>query len=231
MKFQVAGQTGSRTSFVVILLACAVVALSVLLIQSAPAAVSSPPASPPAASAPPVPAPTETPIAPAQGTDSSAQAEAPSAPEKIIPAQEKQRIQQALLSDVFTFEPKGVIDPFDPFIKAPAPKIPAPSLVENEIEEQPLEPLTPLQKMTVSEIEKGLKGIVVGTNGKRALIEDPTGKGYIIDVGVPLGESNGVVTQIFGDGMVIQQQVKDRKTKEMTAQNVTIRLKKPEEGK
>ena len=230
MKFRYAWQAIVKARLAIILLSCAIGLFAVLTAQ---AALSGESTSPPA-TAPDGPPPAGAPGTAPEGADTAAQAssEVPStAPERIIPAQEKERIQQALMSDVFTFDSKNSIDPFDSFIKAPAPKFSAPALVGEEDTEQPLEPLTPLQKMTVAEIEKGLKGIILGVNGKRALIEDATGKGYIVEVGVPLGESNGVVTQIFGEGMVIQQQIKDRKTKEITAQNITVRLKKPETTK
>ncbi|MCE5244035.1 MAG: hypothetical protein ABFD98_04420 [Syntrophobacteraceae bacterium] len=207
-----------------------------------------PQAPPPAISAPadqsastpaPVPAPAE-PAAQASAAtqpataDPSAQAPAlppPDAPDKKpVSPQDRERIQQALLKDVFTFEAKDMTDPFEPFFKPPAPKLSTPSLTaEDEEAERLPEPLTPLQKMTIAEIEKGLKGIIIiGPEAKRALIEDPTGKGYIIDVGVPLGEMNGMVTQIFGDGLVIQQRIASRASQEPTVQTHTVRLKKTE---
>ncbi len=71
-------------------------------------------------------------------------------------------------------------------------------------------PLTPLQKMTMSEIERGLKAITWGQLGSKAVIEDSTGRGYIVSVGTPAGEHGGVITQIFSDRLVIQQEVYDR---------------------
>jgi hypothetical protein len=67
--------------------------------------------------------------------------------------------------------------------------------------------------------------------GRRALIEDSAGKGYIVAVGTPAGERDGVVTDIFNDHIVIQQQFWDRKAKRMVPQDFTVKLKKQQQSK
>lgn len=147
-------------------------------------------------------------------------------------AQSVARLQQELLlRENFTFIPAKMFDPFTPAIT------PADTPVRLETEEEdggppePKAPLTPLQKMSVGEIEKGLKAIMWGEMGRRALIEDSSGKGYIVGEGTPVGEHEGVLTQIFNDHLVIQQEFWDRGSKKMVAQNSVIRLKKLSEKK
>ena len=78
--------------------------------------------------------------------------------------------------------------------------------------------------MTLSEIERGLKAITWGELGKKAVIEDSTGRGYIVAVGTPAGERSGVITQIFNDRLVIQQEIWDRKAKKRFPQEFTVKL-------
>ena len=138
------------------------------------------------------------------------------------------KILEALLKENFSYNQNNMVDPFVSFI-APAEAAPAQLLATEEEFEPPPEPqrpLTPLQKMNLGEIEKGLKAIAWGEMGRRALVEDSAGKGYIVTVGTPAGERNGVITDIFNDHIVIQQQFWDRKAKRMLPQNYVVKLKK-----
>jgi hypothetical protein len=129
----------------------------------------------------------------------------------------------ALMTANFTFYPIKALDPFVPFVTAP--------IREEDEPKTEGPPLTPLQKMTLSEIEKGLKAITWGDLGKRAVIEDSTGRGYIVAVGTPAGERSGVITQILNDRLVIQQEIWDRKAKKRFPQDFTIKLSKKTDEK
>jgi len=85
--------------------------------------------------------------------------------------------------------------------------------------------------MNVGEIERGLKCILWGSMGKRAIIEDSAGKGYIVTVGTQVGDKNGVITEIFNDRLVIQQQHWDGKLQMMLPQYAVVKLAKGEEKK
>ena len=126
----------------------------------------------------------------------------------------------------FTFYPVKALDPFVPFI---TPETNAQSQGENA--QQGGTPLTPLQKMTLSEIERGLKAITWGELGRKAVIEDSTGKGYIVSVGTPAGENSGIITQILNDRLVIKQDVWDRKARKRLPQDFTIKLVKKTDEK
>ncbi len=150
----------------------------------------------------------------------------PSQPEPIganYPPEYVPLIQKAaasLMAANFTFVPVKALDPFVPFLSL------EPSRSSEEEEEQQGAPLTPLQKMTLSEIEKGLKAISWGALGTRAVIEDSTGRGYIVSIGTPAGEHSGVITKILNDSLVIQQELWDRKAKKRFPQDFTIKLVK-----
>lgn len=176
--------------------------------------------------------------APQQGSAPSIQpvpAEAPAVSPSPAGTQEdrklpatSERVKEALLKDNFAYVPKDMTDPFTPFI-APvevAPQVRDADTEEGDLAPDQARPLTPLQKMTMTELEKGLKAITWGELGRKAVIEDGAGKGYIVSVGTPAGVMGGVVTEIFNDSLVIQQEIWDRETKRLVPQNTVLKLKK-----
>lgn len=160
----------------------------------------------------PVPSPPEAPAPPPSGGITAA----------------AEQIKEALTKESFAYVPLNMLDPFVPFI-APADSVPQTREIEAEEEDLSPEhkkPLTPLQRMSVAEIEKGLKAITWGELGRKAIIEDAAGKGYIVSVGTPAGDKNGMITEIFNDRLVIQQEVWDKDARRMVPQNSIVKLKK-----
>jgi type IV pilus assembly protein PilP len=115
----------------------------------------------------------------------------------------------------YTYNPIGKRDPFKPFITL-GPKKPIATAR-----------LTPLQRYEVSELR--LVGILRGAAGYRALVEDASGKGFIITKGTLIGRENGRVKEIHDDRVIIKQTHKDI-FGEIKEREISIRLKKPEEG-
>lgn len=155
---------------------------------------------------------------------------APSPP--VAASTAAKRIKDSLLQDDFSYYPSGMVDPFVPFI-APTVQtaaVPPDHGITEETEQVPepefQKPLTPLQRMSVAEIQRGLKAITWGELGRRALIEDASGKGYIVSVGSLAGERNGVITQIYNDHIVLQQETWDQGQKRMVPQNTVVALPK-----
>jgi hypothetical protein len=127
------------------------------------------------------------------------------------------RTAALLAAPKFSFIPDKALDPFIPFVSLqPATATGAPGSV----------PLTPLQRMTMAEIERGLKAIVWGALGRMAVIEDSTGKGFIVGVGTPAGPNGGVITRVQDDCLVIQQEIWNSRTKKRTPENFTVKLVK-----
>lgn len=140
----------------------------------------------------------------------------------------KEKASKMLLQNDFSYRPDLLNNPFVPFIKPPEPPPPEISM-SGEDEALPPElqrPLTPLQKMNIGEIERGLTAIVWGNLGRKAIIQDSAGKGYIVGVGTPAGGSSGVISQIFDDRLVIQQEIWDRKLKRFVPKNEVVKLRK-----
>ncbi|ACN14214.1 PilP [Desulforapulum autotrophicum HRM2] len=97
----------------------------------------------------------------------------------------------------------GKIDPFRPLIETQAkPAIPA-----DEGQKKPTRELTPLEKFDLSQIR--LVAVVLAESGKVAMVEEASGKGYVIKIGTYIGKDGGAVEQILQDRIVIREMVKD----------------------
>jgi len=140
----------------------------------------------------------------------------------------REKVKDALLKPDFSYNENKLVDPFVSFLApagAPTTRLPL-SEEDLDLPPEPKRPLTPLQKMNLGEIEKGLKAIVWGEFGRKAMVEDSAGRGYIVGVGTPVGEKEGIITDIFNDSLVVQQQVWDSRLKRMMPQNSVVKLKK-----
>jgi type IV pilus assembly protein PilP len=149
-------------------------------------------------------------------------------PEEMLVLRKRQL--EALLSDAFRYHPRGMLNPFVPFI---TPKTTAPEFApmdEGAPPPRPQGPLTPLQKMSLGEIERGLRAILLGEMGKRALVEDAAGKGYIVQVGTLMGKNDGVVVDILPGRLVIQERFWDSDARDWSYKTAYVRLKKRENG-
>lgn len=164
---------------------------------------------------------------------SASAAAQPSDETEISPEQAallRKEMLQAVLGDAFRYPPLGLPDPFVPFIKPD--KTVTETYPEAEGGPSPIPtagfPLTPLQKMSLGEVERGLKAILWGEMGARALIEDASGKGYIVKEGTPV-TPDGVVERIYKDALVVRQYAWDAKEKQWVPDFVTVQLKKGKE--
>jgi len=79
--------------------------------------------------------------------------------------------------------------------------------------------MTPLEEVDISQLK--LSGIIVLASGNKALVDDATGKGYIIIPGTYIGMKEGKVIAIKKDRVIVEEyeMVKGREVlqkKEMT---------------
>jgi len=119
------------------------------------------------------------------------------------------------------YDPTGKPDPFKSFILAAAvQEETAPKVVRRQ--------LTPLQKMPLSEIEAGLKAIIWGQLGSKALVEDATGKGYVVQEGTYVGQHDGIVKKIYQDRIVVEEYRRDPGKGRLEPNEVVLKLKKVE---
>ena len=128
--------------------------------------------------------------------------------------------QLATTDTGWKYDPTGKPDPFKPFILAAAATEEAPVVVHRQ--------LTPLQKMPLSEIQAGLKAIIWGHFGSKALVEDATGKGYVVQEGTYVGQHDGIVKKIYQDRIIVEEYRRDPAKGRLEPTEVVLKLKKVE---
>lgn len=111
--------------------------------------------------------------------------------------------------DGYVYRPADKPDPFRPFVRqAPSEEAFRPVT--------PQRPLTPLERVEVSQLR--VVGIVshVGSRDSLAMVEMPDGKGYVLRPGVSVGRYGGVVRSITANEVIIQERGHDIIGKEKT---------------
>lgn len=89
----------------------------------------------------------------------------------------------------YNYRPAGRRDPFRSLILG--------------LKEKKMVGLTPLQQRSLGELK--VIGIMWEGRSYVAMIETPDGKGYLIREGVPVGPEGGVVKNISGDSVIIEE--------------------------
>jgi len=106
----------------------------------------------------------------------------------------------------FTYDPTGKPDPFVPLVtEIPASRQLSRTAVPSAVSESDL---TPLQKYDLSEL-KLVAIILQGNSEPTAMVEDKAGYGYIIKKGMLIGKNNGIIKEINGSGVVVDEKTVD----------------------
>jgi type IV pilus assembly protein PilP len=85
-------------------------------------------------------------------------------------------------------------------------------------------PLTPLEKIDLSQLK--LVAIVQAPDGDRALVEEASGKGYIVTEGTYIGIHSGRIVEIMRDGIIVEEEVEDVLGKVIISRR-ELKLQKP----
>lgn len=98
---------------------------------------------------------------------------------------------------------RGRMDPFTPFLYKPEPEV-----TQTEQEQlQIREPQTPLERMDLAQLRLT---VIMRAPGKiRALVEEASGKGYVVSEGTYIGNKGGQVTKILPDRVIIEEKYLD----------------------
>ena len=132
---------------------------------------------------------------------------------KDLPAtQEKEKGSTALAKKAIKIEKEdehydfeGKIDPFQPLVSDKAEE------EETIDEEMPKRILTPLEKIDLSAIKLVA---VVRTDAKNiAMVEEASGKGYIVKLGTYMGRNHGRVSEIKSNSIMVRELIKNYKGK------------------
>ena len=154
-----------------------------------------------------------------------AQVEAePPTPEPEAEVDKEPTPEEIIKKVAYTYDPKGKIDPFRSVFVAQRRGRGGSRIKIDADERRRNIPLTPLQKVAVSQLK--VVGIIMAPTGNKALIEDPEGKGYVITKGTYLGSNFGQVTRILRDRIVVEEEVEDFFTGQRKLQTVDLMLQK-----
>ena len=115
------------------------------------------------------------------------------------------------------YDATGKIDPFEPLYRE------KPVSVKEKKRKKRI-PQTPLERIALSQLK--LVGIIVASSGNRALVEESTGKGYVIKKGTYIGVNSGKVVQIKKEKVVVEEEFEDVFGKTKLRQR-EIKLPKP----
>ena len=121
----------------------------------------------------------------------------------------------------YFYDSEGKLDPFQPLFAPEAQRM-APAKKKGKKKERL--PLTPLQRIGLSQLK--LVGIIVSPTGNKALVEEPSGKGYIISKGTYVGTNFGRVKKVLNDRVIVEEEVEDFSSGELKPQTTELRLQK-----
>ena len=115
------------------------------------------------------------------------------------------------------YDAKDKIDPFEPLFKE------KPVIAKKKINKKRI-PRTPLERIDLSQLK--LVGIIMAASGNRALVEESSGKGYVIKKGTYIGINSGKVVKIKKEKVVVEEEFEDVFGKTKLRQR-EIKLPKP----
>ena len=107
------------------------------------------------------------------------------APQKVAKAE-----AAAPTAAAYHYDPTDKVDPFKSYIKR---QITLDSTAE----------ASPLERFDLSQLV--VMGIIWGVDEPRALVRDPTGKGYIVRAGTPIGKNKGRILRIEDNKVVVKE--------------------------
>jgi len=149
----------------------------------------------------------------------------PPAPEKKGLVEPGKSGSQQLISAVgkkptYFYDPTGKADPFRPLFASEAERI---MPTQQKVKRKRL-PLTPLQRIDLAQFK--LVGIILSRGGNKALVEEPSGKGYIVAKGTYIGQNFGRVKRILKDKVVVEEEIEDFLSGERKLQTTELKLQK-----
>jgi Tfp pilus assembly protein PilP len=116
------------------------------------------------------------------------------------------------------YDPKGKIDPFEPLYKEEK------EVAVAKLKRKKRIPRTPLERIDLSQLK--LVGIILAASGNRALVEEASGKGYVIKEGTYIGTNGGKIVSIQKEIVTVEEELEDVYGK-LTIRKKELKLPKP----
>ncbi|NWF55084.1 MAG: pilus assembly protein PilP [Syntrophaceae bacterium] len=107
----------------------------------------------------------------------------------------------------YSYNPLGKANPFQPLVvEKPEAPPPAPKKkVEAAEKKEKEEPKTPLERVDLTALK--LVAVVWDIPQPRAMVEDSSGRGYILTLGTRVGKNQGEVSKITSAGVIVTEKV------------------------
>jgi len=122
------------------------------------------------------------------------------------------------------YDPKGKIDPFIPLVREEPKKTGNVVVATKKVDREKRKPTTPLERIELSQLS--LRAIVRSAQGNKALVEEASGKGYVITKGTFIGINQGTVIDIQKDRVIVEEEVESIQG-DITLKTRELRLPKP----
>ena len=119
------------------------------------------------------------------------------------------------------YDPTGRIDPFEPLFREESGAQVASS---HKGKRKKRAPQTALERVAISQLK--LSAVMRTAKGNSAIVEDASGKGYVIKKGTYVGLNSGQVVKIEKDRVVIEEEMENIMG-EFVIQNTELKLQKP----
>ena len=164
-----------------------------------------------------MPAPSVEPVRPVVATQPPVPAPQPQA-KKLAVTDE----QVAALLNLYAqapYNPKGKADPFEALLRDESV-----AAAGAKLKAKKRDPQGPLEKIDLGQLK--LVAIIAAPSGNRALVEESSGKGYILREGTYVGLNSGKVVDIALDKVLVEEEFEDAYGKTIT-QKKEITLPKP----
>ena len=140
---------------------------------------------------------------------------------EVVSAENELIFEAETASVLDLYNPENKIDPFMPLFRE-GPK--AETEISRKVEREKRIPRTPLERIDLSQLK--LVGIIQSPSGNKGLVEEASGKGYIISMGTYMGTNGGRVVEISKDRVFVEEEVDDVLGK-LTLQRRELKLQKP----
>ncbi|MBU2520968.1 MAG: pilus assembly protein PilP [Proteobacteria bacterium] len=114
-----------------------------------------------------------------------------------------QKIELSETSDAYSYKVEGKIDPFASIFRDVASEF----ADQGDGKKESLIPLTPIEKVDLSQLK--LVGIISAPSGNKALVEDASGKGFVIKKGTRIGINSGRVVEILKTLVVVEEETEN----------------------
>jgi type IV pilus assembly protein PilP len=142
----------------------------------------------------------------------------PASDKPATPSTEQSAIAKSSSQGRPIYDPKGKVDPFEPLFRE------KPTVALTKKKRKKRVPRTPLEKIDLSQLK--LVGIITASSGNRALVEESSGKGYVIKNGTYVGTNAGKVVKIEKDKVVVAEEYEDV-LGNVSLRNKELKLPKP----